>query len=433
MTPDSPIPAWPVRNTPIALATAQQLVADEARSILAMLPRPQEVCPVDVAAGCVLAEPIAADRDQPPFHRSTRDGYAVRAEDVAFGARLRIVGRQRAGQAADRTLTVGPGQALEIMTGAPLPAGADAVLMVEHASAGASEDGSPVVEAVPGRLLRAGENVVAAGSEARKGAILLSAGQRLRVPQVALAAACGRREVAVYARPGVATLATGDELVAPGDPPPALHQIYDSNSSTMRALLRNAGANVFWSGRATDEHASLSAQLAEAMAQAPFVVVTGGVSAGRFDLVQRVLAELGAETLFAGVRIQPGKPVMLARLPAKGASVPRWILGLPGNPVSAMVTFHLFGAPLVAAFAGDTGWQLPLALARLRGTLPGHASLTRFVPGHMDSSNGMPEFHPISNRGSGDVAANARADSYGVVPEGDATLEDGAVVTVLLA
>lgn len=388
---------------------------------------------MDAAAGRVLAETIAADRDQPPFPRATRDGYAVRAEDVSRGARLLILGQQRAGQPIDPALTIGPGQAVEIMTGAPLPEGADAVLMVEHASAGASEDGSPVVEAAPGRMLRAGENVVATGSEARQGAILLSAGQRLGVPQIAPFAACGRTEVAVYARPVAATLATGDELVAPGGPSPALHQIYDSNSSTLRALLHEAGAAVGWSGHGTDEHSSLSQQLSHALAQAPLVVVTGGVSAGRFDLVQRVLADLGAETLFAGVRIQPGKPVMLARMPGRGTAAPRWILGLPGNPVSAMVTFHLFGAPLVAAFAGDTGWQPRMALARLRGSLQGAATLTRFIPGRMLIAEGEPEFHPVSNRGSGDVAANSRANGYCVVPEGADLVQDGSIVTVLLS
>lgn len=413
------------------LSAAQALVENEVRSILPAARPSQEVCGLEAAAGRVLADVIATDRDQPPFDRSTRDGYAVRAEDVGRGASLRVVGQRRAGQAIEPALRVGPGQAVEIMTGAPLPEGADAVLMVEHVRA--SEQDASAIEPEAGRLLKPGDNVVAAGSEARRGATVLSVGQRLQAPQIAMAAACGRSSVAVYARPRVATLTTGDELVAPGGKPPEAHQIYDSNSAALRALLGEAGAAVAWSGHAADDRTSLRDGLVRGLSEARLLVVTGGVSAGRFDLVHRVLADLGAEIVFAGVRMQPGKPAMLARLPANGTSGSRWILGLPGNPVSAMVTFRLFGAPLVAALAGDTGWQPPLALARLRGTLRALPALTRFIPGRIVPSNGEPEFHPISHRGSGDVAANARANGYAIVPESDATLEDGALVTVLLA
>jgi molybdopterin molybdotransferase len=431
MTANITTPEWPVRREPISLAMAQALVESEARSILAAARPSQEVCGLEAAAGRVLADTIAADRDQPPFHRSTRDGYAVRAEDVGRGGSLRVVGQRRAGQAIEPALRVGPGQAVEIMTGAPLPEGADAVLMVEHVRVSGEE--ASAIEPEAGRSLKPGDNVVAAGSEARRGATVLSAGQRLHVPQIAMAAACGRSAVAVFARPRVATLTTGDELVAPGGEPTAAHQIYDSNSAALRALLGEGGAAVAWSGHAADDRTSLRNGLVRGLAEAPLLVVTGGVSAGRFDLVHRVLADLGAEIVFAGVRMQPGKPVMLARLPTNGSGGSRWILGLPGNPVSAMVTFRLFGAPLVAALAGDAGWQPPLALARLRATLQRVPTLARFIPGRLVTSGGEPEFHPISHRGSGDVAANARANGYGVVPEGDATLEDGAVVTVLLA
>jgi molybdopterin molybdotransferase len=431
MTANITTPEWPERREPISLAMAQSLMESEAGAILAAARPPQELCGVDAASGRILAEPIAADRDQPPFNRSTRDGYAVRAADIRTGASLRVVGQQRAGQAIEPGLRVEPGQAVEIMTGAPLPEGADAVLMVEHTRA-SGEDAS-AIEAEPGRPLKPGDNVVAAGSEAPRGGTVLSAGQRLQAPQIAMAAACGRSAVAVYARPRVATLTTGDELVAGGGEPPAAHQIYDSNSPALRALLGEAGAVVAWSGHAADDRDSLRDGLLRGLAEAPLLLVTGGVSAGRFDLVHRVLADLGVEIVFAGVRMQPGKPVMLARLPASGTSESRWILGLPGNPVSAMVTFRLFGAPLVAALAGDTGWQPRFALARLRGTLQGVPALARFIPGRLVTSGGAPEFHPISHRGSGDVAANARANGYCMVPEGDATLENGAVVTVLLA
>jgi molybdopterin molybdotransferase len=428
------MPSWPEKGVAISLAAAQAMVTAQAREILAAAPAfSREVCGLDAMAGRVLAEDIHVPRNQPPFDRSTRDGYAVRAADVNRAIALRVIAQRRAGGELEPSLIVTEGNAVEIMTGAALPAGADAVLMVEHASLAGHAEGVPVLRPEPGRTLQAGENVVTAGSEARAGDIVLSCGERLQERQIAMAAACGRALVSVYARPRVAILVTGDELVVPGTgQQPGPQQIYDSNSAMLRALLTAAGAEVVAQEHARDTVDALRNALTRVMAQAEFVVVTGGVSAGRFDLVQRVLEGLGADAVFAGVRMQPGKPAMLARMRGDAESVPRLILGLPGNPVSAMVTFHLFGAPLLAAYAGEVGWQPQLALARLRGALAGKAGLTRFVPGCLETADGNPVVRPVPNHGSGDLAANARANVYCIVPEGTSGLEDGAVVTVLL-
>lgn len=427
--------SWPQATAePIPFSEAVSIVAAQAKVILSAPLGEARKCQLSEALGCVLAAAVAADRDQPPFSRVTRDGFAVRAQDLASAMPLRVIGQLRAGEpwlATRRALRAG--EAIEIMTGASLPPGANSVLMVEHAE---ENDGKILPRA--GRTLCAGENVVPRGSEAHKGDVLLEAGTRLGPEEVALAAACGLGSVPVRPAPRVAILATGDELLdisaSDLDSGAAIetHQIYDSNSHALAALVRQARAVPVRLRAARDRKEDLKASILEALKAAPLLLLSGGVSMGRYDLVEEVLASLGAEFFFTGVKMQPGKPVVFGRLPAGNGLPPPYYFGLPGNPLSTMVTFRVFVQPLLAALAGERNWQPRIALAILGCDLECKPGLRRFLPAHLDTAQGEPTATPVRNQGSGDVAANARANCAVIVLEDCESLRAGQVVRVLL-
>lgn len=246
------------------------------------------------AAGRVLAAPVVADRDQPPFDRSTRDGFAVRAEDAC---RLRLIGSLRAGEQWGGP-ALASGEAIEIMTGAPMPSGADAVLMVEH-----GELRGDMLVRSPDRTLRPGENVVPQGREAQAGATLLPVGRRLAAAEIAVAASCGASQLRVYCRPDVAIVATGDELVEL-DAPLAAWQIRNSNSYALAALVEAAGGQTERLPIAPDTLSGLRERL-DSAESADLLLLSGGVSAGKYDLVEQALAERGAEFFFTGQRSSP--------------------------------------------------------------------------------------------------------------------------------
>jgi len=374
------------------------------------------------AAGRVLARALRADRDQPPFARSTRDGYACRATEASTHESLTIAGATRAGDAPGGPL---PTQAAwEIMTGAPVPAGADAVVMVEHVEV----DGDRV-RLLPPRSASAGDNIVPQGAQARAGDELLARGAAITFAQIALAAECGEATLEVFRRPRVAILATGDELV-PVEATPGPGQIRNSNAPMLAALVAAAGGEPWVLAAAADTADSLDRALAEA-ATAEMLLISGGVSAGKFDLVEPALARMGATFHFTGVRIQPGKPLVFGELPG----LP--FFGLPGNPVSSAVTFLLFGAPVLAALAGRRQLGPRFALARLAADtdLRAKAGLTRFLPASCTFSAGagqVPEVALVSWQGSGDLAALGRSNCFLVIPEATANLEAGAIVSILL-
>ena len=397
------------------------------------MPRGAERVTLSEAAGRVLATAVRAGRDQPPFHRSTRDGFAVRAADV--GRALRVVGSVKAGEVW-RGAALGEDETIEIMTGAPLPEGADAVVMVEHV---AIQGGVLTVQA--GRGVRAGENVVPRGAEARAGDTLLPVGRLLGAAEIAVAASCGYAELEVFARPRVAIVATGDELVelpiasypthaddkaVVMDGPPGESQIYNSNSYALAALVRGEGGEAVRLAIARDTLEDLRARIAEARG-AELVLLSGGVSMGKFDLVEQVLREAGAEFYFTGAMIQPGKPVVFGRL----ASGP-FFFGLPGNPVSTQVCFHLFVAPLLRALAGRSSVAPDFVEARLAEDVRGGAKVTRFLPAEMKSAWDGVTVRVVGWQGSGDVAANARGNCYCALPAGAETLVKGETVRVLL-
>jgi molybdopterin molybdotransferase len=439
----------------ISFAEACSIVAAQAAAIQSAHRREAANCELINALGRTLATALIAVRDQPPFPRVTRDGYAVRAQDLNSDLPLRVIGQVRAGEAWPAgDPPVAAGEAVEIMTGAPLPSGADAVLMVEHAQETGSESGSDAngrpalhrfVCALPGRTLTPGENVVPEGSEARRGDILLEPGSRLGPEQVALAASCGFLSVPVSLRPNVVILATGDELVdasaqvgsvaaSSGESPTAIqpHQIYDSNSHALAALVRQAGGTPLRQRPAHDDLDDLAACIRKGLQAAPLLLLTGGVSMGKFDLVEEVLAAMGAEFFFTGVKMQPGKPVVFGRVPCDGDRPERYFFGLPGNPVSTMVTFRVFVEPLLAALAGERNWQPNLAMAKLAADFPTKPGLTRFVPAHLDTSAALPTIAAVRTQGSGDLTANARANCYLIVPEDCDLLSANQMVRLLL-
>ncbi len=384
------------------------------------------------SCGRVLARPLIADRDQPPFPRSTRDGFACRAEEASRHRPLVIAGASRAGDPPAGPLP--PGAAWEIMTGAPLPAGADAVMMIEHVESH-GDDQSRTVRLLPPRAISAGENVVQQGAQARAGQELLAPGAVLDAGQIALAAACGYAKLDVFARPRVAILATGDELV-PVEAEPGPGQIRNSNGPMLAAMVEAAGGDPWLLPAAADSAEALDASIRQT-AEASLVLITGGVSAGKFDLVEPALARAGAVFHFTGVKIQPGKPAVFGELPAHSLvpnqNATKWF-GLPGNPVSSAVTFLLFAAPVLSALAGRRDRGPRFALARLGAAVTHKPGLTRFLPAacSFGAANKSPEVSLIPWQGSGDLAALAHANCFLVVPEDRERLEAGAAVRILL-
>jgi molybdopterin molybdotransferase len=380
-------------------------------------PRQTEELPLLQSLHRILAEHVLADRDFPPFPRATRDGYAVRAADLNQNGSttLRVVGQVRAGDSYD--LPVASGEAVEIMTGAAVPQGADAVVMVEY-----TERDTDVVKIQ--RAGAAGENVVPAGAEARAGQELLPRGTRMGAAQIAMAAATGAARLKAFAKPRVAILSTGDELVDVAEKP-APSQIRNSNSYSLAALVAANGGEPVQLPIAPDEESKLTELVREGL-KADLLLLSGGVSMGKFDLVERVLHELGAEFFFTGTMIQPGKPVVFGAVD----EIP--FFGLPGNPVSVMVTFDLFARQVVEALSGAEPSRLKSAKARLKKEFKTRTGLTRFLPAILEGELYDAEVDLVPWQGSGDMLAAARANCYLVVPPDKQRLSQGEMVTILL-
>ena len=382
---------------------------------------------LESAQGRILAAPLRADADQPPFPRSTRDGFACRAAEISQPGDLAIVGSTRAGEAAVGTL---PSDSVwEIMTGAPVPHGADCVVMLEHVE---NEGGK--VRLTPGRSISAGDNIVLQGAQARRGDELLPAGMQITFAQIALAATCGHETLEVFARPRVAILSTGDEIV-PVSATPGPAQIRNSNGPMLAAMVVAAGGEPMALPIAPDNSDALDAAITEART-ADMLLVTGGVSAGKFDLVEPALARVGAVFHFTGVRIQPGKPLVFGEIPRADRIGTMPFFGLPGNPVSSAVTFLLFSAPALAALAGCRDHGPRFALARLAGSAgkQGKGGLTRFLPAmcSFGCNGGLPSVELVPWQGSGDITAMARSNCFMVLEDDSEHPEPGATVRILL-
>jgi len=363
------------------------------------------------AAGRVLAERVLADRDYPPFARSVRDGFAVRAADVP--GELQVIGEVRAGESS--TQEVGAGQAVEIMTGAPMPAGADSVVMVEHTTA---EDGKVRVQ----RTLYGGENVSPQGCEARRESVLLEPGHLLGFAEIALLAAAGRTQVSVFQKPQVAILATGDEIVEVHETP-LDYQIRNSNAQSLAVQVLRAGGCPNILPIARDQYEP-TRELVERGLHFDLLLLSGGVSAGKYDIVERVLADLGAEFFFDRVLIQPGQPLVFGKAQGK------FFFGLPGNPASTMVTFEVFARAAVELLGGQMDPMLPLLQSRLAKDFKQKPGLTRFLPASL-SRDGS-EVTPLLWQGSGDVPALARSNTFLVTEPERENWSAGEMIRVLL-
>ena len=412
------------QSTILTFEDARHLIEQHAANLR---PHGRELLDLLGANGRALAEPITADRDFPPFRRATRDGYAVRASDhSAVPATLEVVAEAKAGGAVVPPIV--SGQAVSIMTGAPVPDGADAIVMVEFTSRAGNR-----VEVQ--RTINPGDNVVPVGAEGKKGDVMLAPGMRLDYAAIAVAAAVGRSRVVVYSRPRIAVLSTGDEVVDI-DVPPRPNQIRNSNSYSLAIQITQAGGEPVLLPIAPDEPNRLRQLLREGL-EGDLLLIAGGVSMGKYDLVEQALSDLNAEFLFTGAQIQPGKPVVFGAVPsaagAHEASVSqKYFLGLPGNPISTMVCFELFARPLVEALAGIHPRKLSFVYAKLKTDIKTKPGLKRFLPANLSGEFENSQVELVHWQGSGDLGAVARSNCYIVIAPDRERIPSGEFVPVLL-
>ena len=388
---------------------ARRCVLDTVRTARAA--PPAESVALEAAAGRVLAESIAADRDYPALARSVRDGYAVRAIDSP--GELEVIGEVRAGESFSGE--VGARQAVEIMTGAPVPRGADAVVMLEHVR----REGARVIA---GQSAASGQFINPQACEARAGEILLHPGKRLDFTDIAMLAAAGKQSVPVYAVPRVAIVATGDEIVPVAETPRDF-QIRNSNVYSLAAQVARAGGVPEILPVARDERAH-TRDLIERGLAADLLLLSGGVSAGKYDIVESVLEDLGAEFFFDRVLIQPGQPLVFGK--ARG----KFFFGLPGNPSSTMVTFEIFARAALELLGGQQEVALHMPFARLTEEFHHRVGLTRFLPARLSPDGAA--VTPIAWRGSSDVPALTRANAFMVVDADRPDWQAGDWIRVLL-
>ena len=398
-------------------AKTRALTFDEARRIVIQTTRgltrsPQtETVPLDQVHSRILAEDLRADRDYPALRRSLRDGFAVKASDVP--GTLRVRGEVRAGQGEQRALA--PGEAIEVMTGAPVPDTADAVVMVEYVTRNNKGEVSTEQRAEPGQFINA------RGAEAQLGSVLIARGTRLDASHIAALAMCGHSQVSVYAPPSVAILATGDELVEVSEQPKP-HQIRNSNAHMLATLVAASGGRPTVLPVARDTKEALRPLLEQGLWH-DMLLISGGVSAGKYDLVKPALKELGVEFQFERVRVQPGQPTAFGRYKS------RPVFGLPGNPGSSLITYQLFARPALEILAGDANPILPLLWAKFEAPFRHKPGLTRFLPAILNEDG--QRLRHVSWQGSSDVPALAKANVFLVADADRESWEPGDLIRVM--
>lgn len=397
-------------------------VEEAQESILSNIhPLGRERVHISDAQGRVLAEEVVAPRPIPPWRNSAMDGYAVRAGDIAAAAKenpvkLRIIDELQAGFESDKT--VGPGEAIRIMTGAPIPRGADSVVMVELTERNGDSEVS-ILESVP-----AGEAVRLAGEDVAAGERVFEPGAYLQAASIGMLASIGRAHVYAHRRPRVAILSTGEELVEVGQEP-EVGQIFNSNSYALEAQVREAGGEPLLLGIARDNAEDLERHLRDGLA-ADVVLTSGGVSVGDFDLVKDTLGDLGNEMHFWRVRMKPGKPMAFGMLQG------RPVFGLPGNPVSTMVSFELFVRPALMIMQGRSAIHRPLISARLLHALSKSPERRHYVRARAVYEDGDWTVNAVEAQGSNIIHSMVRANSLIVFPEYETALEAESRVRVLL-
>jgi len=407
----TPYDLWNV--TLHSVAEALQLVLDRAEPLA-----PRSI-PAAEALGCMLAEAVTSDIDSPPHDKSIVDGYAVRAADVMVdgAVQLRILEEVTAG--AVPTQEVEAGTATRIMTGAPLPGGADAVVMIEKTTM----DGDRVhVLAGP---IRVGQNIMRRAASLAKGHEVLAPGKLLRAIELGVLAEVGRTSVVAIPRPRVGVLATGNELVAPHETP-GPGQIRNSNGPLLAALVRQAGATPVELGIARDTAADLRAKITAGLAS-DVLVLSGGVSAGVLDLVPQVLSELQVQEIFHKVNLKPGKPLWfgILRRPNVAATL---VFGLPGNPVSTLVCFELFVRPALEQLRGVPPRGLPRTKAWLTCEHQQRGERPTYWPATLQDAR----VTPLAWKGSGDLRTLTDASGLAFFPAGDRTFQVGDEIEVLM-
>ena len=381
--------------------------------------------PVSVldAVGLVLAEDVKSDIDSPPHDKALVDGYAVRSADVDKQAvNLRVIEQVTAGQLPTESLTAGT--TIRVMTGAPIPTGSDAMIMVEHTRL--IDDKTVFIE---GRDVRVGSNIMAAATSLRRGDTVVSTGTTIRPIEVGLLSEVGRTQVLAFPRPKVAILATGNELVeADRFPPPGA--IRNSNGPMLNALVGQAGGEAVPLGIATDDSETLMRLVSQAL-DSDVTVLSGGVSAGVLDLVPSVLARLDVRKVFHRVNLKPGKPLWFGSRQEDGLR--QLVFGLPGNPVSSLVCFELFVRPALAKLAGRPCAVRKMQAAILAEPFIQRANRPTYHPSVLDSPQGSdcPFVEPLNWHGSADLKALIDATCLAYFPAGERTFAAGESIDVL--
>jgi molybdopterin molybdotransferase len=369
-----------------------------------------ESIPLEESISRILREDIFSDADSPPFDKAIRDGFAVRFEDVAqIPSVLPVVGESRAGLGA--AVKVEPGVCCEIMTGAPLPVGANAVVMVEHTER-PSTGSVRILKSV-----RENEGLLRQGAEARKGDRILKAGRPIGLADLGLLASSGKSIVLVTKKPRVAIIATGDELVEVGENPRA-GQIRNSNSYTLHAQVAEAGAAPVLLGIGRDNLEDLRSKIRQGL-EYDILIVSGGVSMGKYDLVENVFAEFGVEVLFDKIAMKPGKPTVFGH---RGQT---YVFGLPGNPVSTIVSFHMFVRPLILHLLKAEDTKPKVLEARLDAPAKCDPERAALVPALVRFEAGQYRISTAPWKGSSDLVGLARANALIMIPRRAGTLEPG--------
>jgi molybdopterin molybdotransferase len=401
----------------LSVDQALQLVLQHAQ------PLPPRRVQLDEALGLVLAEEIVSDIDSPPHDKSVVDGYALRAADIASpNVHLRVLEEVTAGMLP--TLTVESGTATRIMTGAPIPDGADAVVMVEQTEF--AEGGRVRIDAP---TVRPGQNITRRASSLSRGKTVLVPPKRLRGVELGLLAEVGRTSISAHPRPGLAILATGNELVSPSQLP-GPGQIRNSNSALLHGLSAQAGTLSHSLGIARDAAIDLRNGISAGL-QTRILVLSGGVSAGVLDLVPQVLVELGVEQVFHKVNLKPGKPLWFGVKRHADGQPPTLVFGLPGNPVSSLVCFELFVRPAIQKLSGLAPTGLPRGTAELTKDHPQRGERPTYWPSVVRDAGGKPEVSPLPWKGSGDLATLAGANCLACFPPGERVFKAGEMIGVM--
>ncbi len=363
--------------------------------------------------GCRLARDLRSDRDYPPFDKSQMDGFAIRAADAS--SRLKVVGEIAAGGLSDRA--IGTGEAIAIMTGAPVPAGADAIVPVEHTR----REGEFVRIEKP---VKPGQSIAKRGNDCVAGEVVLKAGIRMAGAQIAVAASIGATEVSIYPPSRVAVLSTGDEIV-PIDQTPGPTQIRNSNAIMLQSLLRRGyGCFVDSVATARDEPSVIRREIEKAFESCTVLFISGGMSMGEYDFVPRVLQELGFEFKITKLRIKPGKPFVFG---GKGdGAAAKYVFGLPGNPVSSFVCTVRLASRLLTRLSGGMPDDRVIR-AKIEGSLPANGPREFYLPGIWNGET----VRPLQWKGSADIYALAQANVLIVRPENDGAVASGGVVRAL--